>query len=105
MFKAIQRLSEEGIICLERGSCIDELLTLQKPKDQSRNSPNVLKHKLEKSLLTPPTSLSTEWLDKLQECVPCLPTVASKLILGAGDGLSTLISLTFTNFSRPRPER
>lgn len=75
MLKAIQRLSEEG--CLERGTCIDELLTSQKPKDQSRNPPNVLKHQLEKSLLTPQTSLSTEWLDKLQQYVPYLPTIES----------------------------
>lgn len=105
MFKAIQRLSEEGNICLEHGTCIDELLTSRKSKDQSRNSPDVLKHQLEKSLLTPPTSLSTDWLDKLQEYVPYLPTIESQLILGAGDGISTPILLTFMNFLRPRPGR
>lgn len=103
MLKAIQRLSEEG--SLELGTCIDELLTSQKPKDQSRNPPNVLKHQLEQSLITPQTSLSTAWLDKLQQYVPYLPTTTSQLILGAGDGISILILLTFTSFRRPRPGR
>lgn len=103
MLKAIQRLSEEGY--LQQVKCIDEVLTSQKPKDQTRNPPNVLKHQLEKSLLTPQTSLRTEWLDKLQQYAPYLPTTDSQLILGTGDGISTLILLTFTNYRRPRPGR
>lgn len=103
MLKAIQRLSEER--CLQQGNYIDEVLTSQKPKDQTRNSPNVLKHQLEKSLLSPPTPLRTVWLDKLQQYIPYLPPTDTQLILGTGDGIFTLILLTFTNCRRPRPGR
>lgn len=104
LLEAIQRLGEDGILGVEYGTCIDEFLTTQKPKQQSQKSPNVLKHQLEKSFLTPPTSFSSEWLDKLQEYVPFLTSIESQLILGAGDGISTLILLTFTNLRRPKPE-
>lgn len=67
LHNAIQRLSENGILSHKRGTCIDEFLTTQKPKDRSQRSPNVLKHQLEKLFLTPPASLGPEWLDKLQE--------------------------------------
>lgn len=103
LLKAIQRLSEDGILSLERGTCIDEYLTTQKPKEQSQKSPNVLKHQLEKSFLTPPTSFSLEWLDKLQEYVPSLSSIGSRLTLGAGDGISTLILPGFMNLRRPKP--
>lgn len=77
LLNAIQRLSEDGVLSHERGTCIDEFLTTPKPKDQCLKSPNALKRRLEKSFLTPPASLSAEWLDKLQEYVPSLLSVES----------------------------
>lgn len=47
--------------------CIDELLTEQRPKKRRRKSLESMKKELEQAFLQPPTSFSTEWLNKLQQ--------------------------------------
>ncbi len=57
----------EGILGKDVES-IDQILSKQRPrKGKLRKTPGEVKSELTKSFLTPPTSLSDEWLNKLQQ--------------------------------------
>jgi antiviral helicase SKI2 len=46
---------------------IDHILDEQRPRKRIKQDPEELKLELEQKFLTPPTSFSTEWLNKLQQ--------------------------------------
>jgi antiviral helicase SKI2 len=46
---------------------IDEMLTEPRPRKRPKRAPQALKKELEEAFLTPPTSFSSEWLNKLQQ--------------------------------------
>ena len=46
---------------------IDHVLDEQRPRKRVKQDPEELKRELEKKYLTPPTSFSNEWLNKLQQ--------------------------------------
>ncbi len=46
---------------------IDSILDEQRPRKRIRQDREALKHELEEKFLTPSTSFSTEWLNKLQQ--------------------------------------
>lgn len=46
--------------------CIDDILDEAKPRKRQRPSAQSIKANLEKDFLTPPTTFSPEWLDRLQ---------------------------------------
>lgn len=46
---------------------IDRILDEQRPRKRVKQDPEDLKRELEKKFLIPPTSFSTEWLNKLQQ--------------------------------------
>jgi antiviral helicase SKI2 len=46
---------------------IDHILDEQRPRKRAKQDPEELKRELERKFLTPPTSFSTEWLNKLQQ--------------------------------------
>lgn len=48
---------------------IDDILFEQRPRKKVKQNSAELKSQLEKSFLSPSTSFSTEWLNKLQQCV------------------------------------
>jgi antiviral helicase SKI2 len=46
---------------------IDHILNEQCPRKRTKQDPEELKRELERKFLTPSTSFSTEWLNKLQQ--------------------------------------
>lgn len=50
-----------------REDCIDDLLSDKRPRKQKSKTPEKLKKQLEQSFLSPPTSFSSPWLDRLQQ--------------------------------------
>lgn len=46
---------------------IDSILDQQGPRKRVKQGPDELKRELERKFLTPPTSFSTAWLNKLQQ--------------------------------------
>jgi hypothetical protein len=48
---------------------IDDILFEQRPRKKIKQNSAELKSQLEKSYLSPSTSFSPEWLNKLQQCV------------------------------------
>jgi len=46
---------------------IDHILDEQRPRKRTKQDPEELKKELERKFLTPSTSFSTEWLNKLQQ--------------------------------------
>jgi antiviral helicase SKI2 len=46
---------------------IDNVLDEQRPQKRVKQNPVDLKHELERKYLTPATSFSTEWLNRLQQ--------------------------------------
>jgi antiviral helicase SKI2 len=46
---------------------IDHILNEQRPRKRTKQDPEELKRELERKFLTPSTSFSTEWLNKLQQ--------------------------------------
>ena len=46
---------------------IDHILDEQRPRKRAKQDPEELKRELERKFLTPSTSFSTEWLNKLQQ--------------------------------------
>jgi antiviral helicase SKI2 len=48
---------------------IDSILDSQRPRKRVKQDPEELKRSLEEKYLTPSTSFSTEWLNKLQQYV------------------------------------
>jgi antiviral helicase SKI2 len=47
--------------------CIDHILDEQRPRKRIKQDQDQLKRELEQKYLTPPTSFSTEWLNRLQQ--------------------------------------
>ncbi len=46
---------------------VDQILDSQRPRKRMKQDQEALKLELEEKYLTPPTSFSTEWLNKLQK--------------------------------------
>jgi antiviral helicase SKI2 len=54
-------------LALENNDDIDRILDEQHPRQKLKQDPEELKRQLEQKYLTPPTSFSTEWLNRLQQ--------------------------------------
>jgi hypothetical protein len=54
-------------LALENNDDIDHILDEQRPCKKLKQDPEELKRQLEQKYLTPPTSFSTEWLNRLQQ--------------------------------------
>lgn len=54
---------------------IDSILDEQRPRKRVKQDPTELKYQLEQNFLTPSPSFSTSWLNKLQQYVPCMPSM------------------------------
>ncbi len=52
---------------------IDSILDSPRPRKRKKQSPEGLKLSLEQQYLTPSTSFSSEWLNKLQQCASSFP--------------------------------
>lgn len=65
--EAVRGLSIKADENLEQGSCIDEILTDQRPRKQQHKTPGILKQELEETFLNPPGSFSSEWLNTVQQ--------------------------------------
>ncbi len=48
-------------------NCIDDILFQQAPRKRQKRDPSKLKTKLENKYLSPSTTFSTEWLNRLQQ--------------------------------------
>lgn len=57
----------QGLRLDENDVNIDDILFEQRPRKKVKQNSAELKSDLEKSFLTPSTSFSTEWLNKLQQ--------------------------------------
>ncbi len=62
--EVMQRLSLADTV-----SCIDDILFQQAPRKRQKWDPSKLKTELENKYLSPSTTFSTEWLNRLQPCV------------------------------------
>lgn len=51
----------------DEDDCIDNILDQRRPRKRVKQDVDDLKSELEQKFLTPPTSFSTEWLNKLQQ--------------------------------------
>ena len=67
LLKAIKGTSIGPGEISKQDDCIDEMLTDQRPRKPKSKTTEDLKQQLETSFLTPPTSFSSEWLDRLQQ--------------------------------------
>jgi antiviral helicase SKI2 len=54
----------------EADDWIDHILDSQRPRKRIKQDPEALKLSLEEKYLTPSTSFSPEWLNKLQQYLP-----------------------------------
>ncbi len=77
---AMQRLHLDGDASESmKEEAIDELLFRQARRKQRELDPDALKAELEKKYLSPSTTFSDDWLDRLQQYVPgtATPTVCA----------------------------
>ena len=58
---------DEGLQLSEGEKGIDDILSEERTKKNSKATPQEIKQELEKSFLTPPTSFGSEWLNKFQQ--------------------------------------
>lgn len=65
--RAIGRLSVHNDRDEHANVSIDELMDQQRPRKRSKQSEGELKNDLEARFLSPSTSFSTAWLNKLQQ--------------------------------------
>lgn len=67
LISALQRVELSAAANKEADDFIDHILEEQRPRKRIKQSPEDLKRELEKKYLTPSTSFSAEWLNKLQQ--------------------------------------
>lgn len=67
LIQAIKGLNVTASKNFDQDICIDEILTDRRRLEGNDPTREELKQQLEKTFLDPPTSFSSEWLDKLQQ--------------------------------------
>ena len=77
----------------ENQECIDEILDEAKPRKRVRISPEAIKANLERDFLTPSTTFSPAWLDRLQQRWE-MPTNYNELFTLAPTQTRTVIRFT-----------
>jgi antiviral helicase SKI2 len=63
----LERVHLEGNSASIEDDWIDHILDEQRPRKRVKQDPEELKRELEQKFLTPSTSFSTAWLNKLQQ--------------------------------------
>lgn len=69
LLKAVRGLQFKDKDEQDQDFALDEILTEPRPRKRPKRAPEALKKELEETFLTPPTSFSPEWLNKLQQYV------------------------------------
>lgn len=65
--KSLQKVHISSTADSRDDDWIDSILDQQGPRKRVKEDPNDLKKELDRKFLTPSTSFSTEWLNKLQQ--------------------------------------